>query len=270
MTERAQLRTTFDSAAERYQRARPEYPEALYETLIRAAGLHAGDRLLEVGCATGKATLPLARRGFRLTCVELGGALAAVARGNLAGFPDVEVVEGAFEEWRPSAAERFELVLAATTWHWLDPEVRFRHAWELLRPGGHLAFWSASHVFPEGGDPFFAELQEVYDEIGEGLSEGEGRPRPGELADDRREIEGSGLFDEVLVQHFDWEVDYDAEAYLELLDTFSGHIAMQPWQRGRLYSEIRRRLGRRPDGRVRRGWGAVLHVARRRELPAAP
>ena len=238
--------------------------------MIRAAGLEVGDRVLEVGCATGKATLPLARRGLRITCIELGAALATVARRNLAGFPEVEVVEGAFEDWRPSAAERFDLVFAATAWHWLDPAVRFQRAWELLRPGGHLAFWSAGHVFPEGGDPFFAELQEVYDEIGEGLPEEEGRPRPGELADERREIEDSGLFDEVVVRHFDWEVDYDAEAYLELLDTFSGHIAMQPWQRDRLYSEIRRRLGRRPDGRVRRGWGAVLHVARRRETPTVP
>jgi SAM-dependent methyltransferase len=164
------------------------------------------------------------------------------------GFPQVDVLEGAFEDLRPSAAEPFDLVFAATAWHWLDPAVRYRRAWELLRSGGHLAFWSAAHVFPDGGDPFFAELQEVYEEIGEGLREGEGRPRPGELPDDRKEIEESGLFDEVLVRHFDWDVVYDAQAYLDLLDTFSGHIAMQPWQRDRLYAEIRRRLGLRPDG----------------------
>jgi hypothetical protein len=48
-----------------------------------------------------------------------------------------------------------------------------------------------------------------------------------------------------------------------LLDTFSGHIAMADWQRDRLYGEIRRRLAARPDGQLRRHWGAVLHVARR-------
>ncbi len=62
---------------------------------------------------------------------------------------------------------------------------------------------------------------------------------------------------------FDWEVTYDAESYIDLLETFSGHIAMQPWQRERLYAEIRRRLAERPGGRVRRHWGAALHVARR-------
>ncbi len=261
---------TFDSAADLYQQARPEYPEALSEALIAATGLAEGDRLLEIGCATGKATLPLARRGFRMTCVEHGPALASAARRNFAGFPEVEVIEHAFETFDRPATDPFDLVFAATAWHWLDPSIRYQRAWELLGPGGHLAFWGASHVFPQDGDPFFAELQEVYDEIGEGMTEGAVFPRPGELPDAREEIERSGLFDTIAVLHFDWEIDYDTEGYLRLLDTFSGHIAMQPWQRDRLYSEIRRRLGERTDGRLRRGWGAVLHVARRRDAQPAP
>lgn len=56
---------------------------------------------------------------------------------------------------------------------------------------------------------------------------------------------------------------HDANGYIDLLDTFSGHIAMQEWQRDRLYGEIRRRLRQRTDGRLRRHWGAVLHIARR-------
>ena len=61
----------------------------------------------------------------------------------------------------------------------------------------------------------------------------------------------------------DWEIAYDADAYIDLLETFSGHIAMAPWQRERLYGEIRRRLAARPDGLLRRHWGTVMHVARR-------
>jgi len=86
---------------------------------------------------------------------------------------------------------------------------------------------------------------------------------PAHYPDDRAEIEHSGLFRDVVTRHFDWENSYTADEYLRLLDTFSGHIAMHPWQRDRLYAEIGRRLAQRPDGRLRRGWGAVLHVARR-------
>ena len=266
----ARLRRTFDSVAERYQEARPEYPADLFDTLVEVAGLRVGDRLLEIGCASGKATLPLARRGFGITCVELGPALVAAARANLAGFADVEVIEAAFETWEPSGGERYDLVFAATAWHWLDSEVRYRQAWHLLRPGGHLAIWNATHVVPENGDPIFAELQHVYDEIGEGLPDDALSPRPGELPDDRGEIKRTGLFDVVAVRQFDWAVRYDADGYLRLLDTFSGHIAMQPWQRERLYGEIRRRLAQRPDARLRRHWGAVLQVARRASAQRDP
>jgi hypothetical protein len=122
-------------------------------------------------------------------------------------------------------------------------------------------------VFPAGGDQLFRQLAPVYDEIGESIPSDPPWPRPGELSDDRFDIEGSGLFEVVDIRHFDWESVYDADEYIELLDTFSGHISMQAWQRTRLYGEIRRRLAERPDGRLRRHWGVVLHVARRRDAP---
>ncbi len=264
--DREQLRQTFEAAAELYQQARPDYPQAVFDDLIELADLGPGDRLLEIGCATGKATLPLAERGFRITCLELGRDLAGAARSNLAAFPDVAVVHAAFESWDRAATEPFDLVFAATAWHWIDPAVRYRLAWETLRPGGHLAFWGATHVVPESGDPFFHQLQDVYGEIGESLPADAVWPRPGELPDDREEIEATGLFEQVEVRHYDWEVVYNADGYIDLLNTFSSHIAMQPWQRERLFTEVRRRLGQRADQRVRRHWGAVLHVARRRSL----
>ncbi len=264
-SKRADMRRTFDSTASCYQQARPEYPDALLEELVRLAELQPGDHLLEIGCASGKATLPLAKRGYRITCIELGAELAAAARVNLRGFPTVEVLDGAFESYRPASSESYDLVFAATSWHWLDPELRYERAHELLRREGHLAFWSATHVFPDDGDPFFREIQPIYDEIGEGLGPNASFPRPGELPDLCAEIDASGLFAQVAVAHFDWEVAYNADGYIGLLDSFSGHIAMEPWQRERLYIEIRRRLDLRSDGRLRRHWGAVLQVARRRD-----
>jgi SAM-dependent methyltransferase len=261
--DREQLRTTFNSAASLYHQGRPEYPAELFDELMRLAGLRPGDRLLEVGCATGKATIPLARRGFQITCVELGADLAAEARRNLTGFPQVNISDGAFETWEPPQAG-FDLVYAATAWHWIDPAVRYRRAWELLREGGHLAFWSATHAFPARGDRFFHDLQDVYDEIGESLPPvGTQFPAPAELPDERAEIEATGLFTDIQIRRFGWEIEYTADEYIRLLDTFSGHIAMAQWQRDRLYGEIRVRLAERPGGRLTRGWGAVLHVARR-------
>ena len=268
--QRERLRLTFDAVAADYQEARPEYPDALFDTLIALTGIDPEtDSLCEVGSASGKATLPLARRGFAITCVELGAALAAEARRNLAGFDRVTVVNADFETWEPEGETRdrsvpgLGLVFAATAWHWIDPAVKYAKAAALLRPGGHLAFWEAVHVTPAAGDPFFAELQDVYDEIGEGTPPDHVFQTPETLASFEADIADSGLFGGIVIRRFDWEIRYTAEDYIRLLETFSSHIAMQAWQRNRLYGEIRRRLALRPDGLVRRHWGGVLHVAQK-------
>ncbi len=265
--ERERLRRTFGQAVDLYEKVRPSYPEALYEDLVAAAHLAPDDRLLEVGCATGKATRPLALGGYAITCVELSPELAAAARENLKEY-DVTVVDGTLEEFVTD--DPFALVFAATAWHWIDPAVGYQRAWQALKPGGYLAIWGQNHVFPDGGDPFFAEIQDVYDEIGAGLPDDAQRPRPGELADDRAVIESSGLFTVELVRQYDWELMYTAEEYIGLLSSFSDHIEMADWQRDRLFGEIRRRLAKRRGNSVRRHWGSVLHVAKRRDNALNP
>ena len=230
---------------------------------MELAELRPGDRLLEVGCGTGKATRPLLERGFSVACIELGRELGERARANLAGLP-VEIHVSAFEEW-DSEGESFDFVYAATAWHWVDPAVRYAKAHRLLRAGGHLAFWSAQHAFPAGFDPFFTEIQEVYDAIGE-TWEGQWPPKvPDDVPDESAEIEASGLFGEVRVRRYVWEKTYTADEYIALLNTFSGHIAMDADKREYLYREIRGRVAARADGRVRRHWYAILHVARRKD-----
>jgi SAM-dependent methyltransferase len=262
VSDRERLRGTFDAVAADYQDARPEYPAELYAALLSLTGVRPeADVLCEVGSASGKATLPLARQGFAITCVELGAALAAEARRNLAGFDRVTVENDSFETWRPDRTD-YALVFAATAWHWIDPAAKYGKAASLLRPGGHLAFWEAAHVRPDDGDPFFVEIQDVYDSIGAGHPGGDFFATPDTLESQEAEIAASGLFTGITVRRFDWEIKYTADRYIRLIETFSSNLVMQPWQRERLYGEIRDRLAVRPDGLVRRHWGTVLHVAR--------
>ena len=84
---RHDLRAVFNRAAEDYQRSRPVLPPGLFDDLIYLAGLRPGDRVIEIGCGTGQATVPLAERGLAVTAVELGAELAAIARRRVAGLP---------------------------------------------------------------------------------------------------------------------------------------------------------------------------------------
>jgi SAM-dependent methyltransferase len=259
--DRLRLRETFDEVAELYDRARPGYPDQLFADLSELARLGLSSSILEIGCGTGQATLALARRDFSVFCVELGANLAALARRNLAAYSGVRIVTADFESW-DSAGARFDLVLAATCWHWLDPELRCARAASLLRPGGALAVIGGGHVVPEDGDPFFMEIQDVYESIGEGMVGERRMPLPGEGTDQREELEASGLFAEVEVRRYLTERTYTAEQYVELLDTFSGHRTMDPAGRELLYRAILERIGRRPAPVIRYHTDLVLTVAR--------
>src|SRR3712207_5578274 len=88
--DRNRLATTFDEAASLYDEVRPGYPENLFEDVVSLSGIQAGGRILEIGCGTGQATVPFARRGYHIQCIELGENMAAVARRNLKGYPQAE------------------------------------------------------------------------------------------------------------------------------------------------------------------------------------
>ncbi len=256
------LRRTFESVADTYDAARPDYPEQLFRDLVELAELKPGAHLLEIGCGTGKATRPLLELGYRITCVELGGRLAAHAQRKLAGFP-VTIHVAPFETWSGPPAV-FDMVFAATAWHWVPARVRYAKVHELLRTGGSLAFWSAVHAFPLGFDPFFDELREAYAAIGSPWEGAWPPPTPDEIPDELAAIQASGLFQPIGSRRYLWERFYTADEYVALLGTFSGHIEMNPGDRERLFQEVRKRVEARSDPRIRRHWRSILHVARRR------
>lgn len=254
------LRHTFDKSAASYQSARPDYPQQLFEDLITATGVDTESRLLEIGPGPGKATVPLAERGFSITGLELGADLAEQARRNLADHAAVTVINSSFEDWSPQQSS-FDLIFAANAWHWLDPTVKWAKAFELLAPTGHLATFAANHAFPADADPFFHRIQQAYDEIGEGVDGPWPPPPPEQLPDPTPDFERSGHFVVDTVRTYVWEQQYDADAYIALLNTFSGHIAMSDQQREHLFGRVRELLSERPDGQLTRHWVSRLVVA---------
>lgn len=218
--------------------------------------------MLEIGPGTGQATRGLLAEGWSVVALEPGPALARVARRVLAGLGPVEIVTDTFEQW-PAEDASFNLVFAATSWHWLDPTVAYPKASRLLRPGGSLAIVATAHVLPERGDTFFRQVQQVYDAVG--MGDGLGGPLPPEAieAPDVPWIEDSGLFEPPTVRRYVSEYRYSAAEYLDLLGTYSGHIAAGARQREILFADIRRLIEGHPSGAVRKHYLHLLQTARR-------
>jgi len=128
----------FDEVAAEYDRHRPAYPGELIDQACRVAGIGNGDRVLEVGCGSGQLTRALAARDLRVTALEPGKSLIALARQNLEGAGAVEFVNAAFED-AVLPREHFRAVFCASAFHWIDPKVSWQKAADVLVPGGTLA-----------------------------------------------------------------------------------------------------------------------------------
>ena len=206
-------------------------------------GLDSGSRILEIGCGTGQATVALAQRGYRITAIELGARLARIARRNLADYRDVEIIVAPFEEW-PLAEQRFDAVVSANAFHWIDRAVRVPKALEALRPGGSLAVIETWRR-PLASEPVLARMRSCYEQWTSEPAPVFGQnDQRGDQSEAMPDIEASGLFDEIATRTYAATNEYSTAAHHQLLLTFSNVFALdakrQFWA-GRVH-----RRGRRP------------------------
>lgn len=258
-TNREMLRTTFGQDAELYDQCRPGYPPPLFTDLATLTGLGPHARVLEIGCGTGQATLPLAQLGCTVVAMDLSTDMVAIARRNLAQFPNVTVVTSAFEDWQPTGGP-FDAVLSATAFHWLDPDVRMIKAADLLRPGGALAIVSTHHI-AGGTNAFFADVQRCYERFDPTTPPGMRLTTDDETHEETAEFDRSARFGPVEFRRYEWQQTYPAHGYLNLLMTYSGHRAMAPPARNGLFACITHLIENVYNGEVTKQYRTRLAIA---------
>lgn len=270
----------FDRLAKRYDTARPGYPDAAIEQVQASCELKPGSRLLEIGCGTGQATAALAATGCHIRCLEPGARLAALARRNLAGCTNVEVVVTSFEAAEENPGT-FDAVVSATAFHWIDPTVGFPKAATVARPGGHLALMTNAHVAGGTEDQVAAEFGALHRrlapqvgmwtpaDMGEVVTRARGG---GDIAHvwsrvDRKFVEPPAvdhLFEPPSVSVYPWLANYDRRSYLAMMSTQSSYALLGGWQRRRLLSAMGAVIDRRLGGTITKAYLTIVATARRR------
>ncbi len=222
---------SFGADAERYDRTRPRYPDAMVE---RIASTSPGRDVLDVGAGTGIASRAFQAIGCRVLGVEPDARMAEFARRK--GLP-VEIAR--FEDWDP-ADRTFDLVVAGTSWHWIDPLAGAAKAARVLRPGGRLAlFWNALRPTPEVADAFSAVYARVLPDspVYQRAMAGPAS-HAGVCAGAADGIRRSGTFSEPREWRFDWHRVYTREEWLDQLPTFGGHGQLPPHELNLLLTGI--------------------------------
>lgn len=255
-------RLVFGEIADEYDRHRPDYPPELVDDLLSLARIVAGDRVLEIGAGTGKATAMFVGHGIPVLAVEPSATMAAVARRKLAASGLVEIVETDFEQFS-AGRDRYKLVYCAQAWHWVDPRQRYLLARAALRPGGVLAVFGNYPIWEDS--PLRAELAQVYARVAPDMPVGPMHPA------DRSGIEPHpGWDDEVeaaaglaVPSHrtYRWTAEYEASDYAGLVGTHSATRLIAADARAKLLAEIENTV-RRHGGRVRLSVATLLDLAR--------
>lgn len=226
----------FDDRAADYDAARPDYPADLYRDLLRYQPLGPGSRALEIGLGTGKASGPVLATGCRLVGLEPGESLLVLARERL-GEPDNLALHGSTLQDFACGDGAFDLIYAATAFHWIPEEYGYKRVYGLLRPGGAFARF-AYHAGPDRErHELTGEVYELYRRFMRG---GKGEYRPLTRADGPRLLalpERYG-FTETEFLLYEFTKDFTAGDYMGLLRTYPDHMALEPSDRQGLFDGI--------------------------------
>ena len=260
-------RTHFDDIVANYDAIRPEYPEQLFADIFAYSG--AAENALEIGAGTGKATRHILDAGCSVTAVEPGENMAEFLRERFADRKNFDVIVATFEDAEVNG--NYDLIYAATSFHWVNAEIGLPKAWRLLRPGGMIALFRYNGV-PSDGEPLYEEIQSVYEKYYNSHYGFSGRPpkdeygQPSQL---QRRFGFSDLaaygFGDVTMKLYDTEIIYTADEYIALLDTLSDHRHLPEANRTALYAGIKEAIIKY-GGRATRPHTFQLYMGRKRDI----
>ncbi len=252
--------TTFDSAARDYDRSRPEYVREIYKDIFRFQPLGPESRALEIGLGTGKASRPILDTGCQLVGLEPGVNLAALARERFRGYKNFCLLNQTLQAY-DGADGAFDLVFAATAFHWLPEAYGYKRVFDLLKPGGAFARF-AYHAGPDRGRSALAEeIQALYRRY---MCE-ESYPAEFGRQDAQRLAEKAALygFTDLHSALYHAAKDFTAGEYMALLRTYPDHLRLDPADRQGLFDGIRAAI-------ERHGGTLTVHYAMDLELARRP
>ncbi|MCL2187465.1 MAG: class I SAM-dependent methyltransferase [Defluviitaleaceae bacterium] len=153
-------RVHFDEIVTNYDKFRWAYPQAMFDDIFACAGASAGKNALEIGAGTGKATAPILSAGYNVTAIELGENMAQFIAEKFKGNNNFSVIVAPFEE-APLPENTYDLIYAASAFHWINAEIGCPKVFRLLKQGAVFALLR-NNVYTADGDPLYEALQTAY------------------------------------------------------------------------------------------------------------
>ncbi|MBW4623066.1 MAG: class I SAM-dependent methyltransferase [Cyanosarcina radialis HA8281-LM2] len=256
-----QRKNWYSPAAEAYDRARPSYPEEVINRVAAIANLSSDSKILEVGCGPGTATVGFARLGCSILSLEPNPDFYKLAKQNCQQYSNVEIKNIAFEEWAIEP-DRFDAVLAASSFHWIPSDVGYPKAAKALRENGCIILLWNKELQPNYET--YQRLSEVYQLHAPELDRYEDREMQESILKGLGQIAiDSGQFKNVVAGYIEPELTYTADRYLTLLNTYSPYLKLDPQTKKTLFEGLKTLIERDFDGHLELSYISAFHVAQK-------
>lgn len=234
------LEWTFDTVASTYEKMRPGYAEELYRTIFDYISIDENSNVVEVGSGAGQATAPLLKTGCRMTAVEYGEQFGELLKSKFQEYPKFSVITGKFEETELEE-NAYDLVFSASAFHWVPEKIGYEKVYFILKKGGVFARF-ANHPYRDKGNPELSkEIDKVYEEYYYKYHNKERRPLieySEEDAKERAMIAEKYGFTDIRYALFYRQRVFSAKEYVQLLGTYSDHIAIEESIRTAFFAKI--------------------------------
>jgi SAM-dependent methyltransferase len=252
-----QRKNWYSPAAEAYNKARPRYPEALIQRVVEVAQLGADSKILEVGCGPATATVAFDPLGCSMVCLEPNPDFFRLAQQNCKAYPKVEIQKTSFEEWTPGV-EKFDAVLAASSFHWISPEVGYPKAAHALKENGSLILLWNKELQPSY--EVYQSLSKIYQQYAPSLDRYEDRETQEEILRGLGQMAlDSGQFKNLVAGTMVSEVTYSTDEYLMLLNTYSPYLKLDPQHKDALFAGLRNGIEHDFGGSLQLSYISAFH-----------
>lgn len=252
---------TFSKVADDYDAVRPLYPADLVHTLISETGLSQKDRALEIGCGTGQLTRALAPYGFQLHAIDIGRPLIRIAEVHCQDYPNVTFSHSSFEAL-PNPSAKYQTIMAATAFHWLDPASRFQKCATLLPAGGFLVIINNVSLYQQKTGPLRRKLDEIYERVIPIENSRQYVSLASKRGNLEQEFRNDPNFGPLAVFTFPYTHRLSGKDYIRLLNTFSYQHNLPTAVKDQLFQEIGIAISE-AGGTIHLPYEAVLYLAQK-------
>ena len=240
------LEWTFNTNAKTYEKIRPKYVPELYKDIFSYIAIDKSSKVVEIGIGGGQATLPILKKGCLLTAVEYGGNLAKVCHEKFKDYINFSTVVDKFENVN-FVSDSYDLVYSASAFHWIPEEEGYKKVFDMLKKGGAFARFSNAPYLDKGNLVLSNEIQNLYKKYYYTFHKKKYEaPKEYSIEDAiaRANIASKYGFIDIEYKLYSRTRTFNAKQYIELLSTYSDHIAIDEDIRHEFFQQIELTINR--------------------------